>query len=160
MNYIIRKDNHFGFHLPRLQYNLKKLNFNVLVDKNCEYHLGDNDQYDINKLYGISWGLHHKNSFRIGWTYDELEHAIKLFLYTYNNSVRSWDYLCTIPLEYKLKFNITFTRENNIIVIKWLDKTEIIYFEFPEKKWGYYLWPYFGGNKKAPHNITIKLQQL
>jgi len=32
--------------------------------------------------------------------------------------------------------------------------------EYPEKSWGYYLFPYFGGNMTAPQDMEVELEMV
>ena len=68
----LKKDSHYsGF---RFNPNCDKKSFRieVIFTNECAYpSFGDVDDHDINKLYGISWGMHHKNSYRIGWRSDQ-----------------------------------------------------------------------------------------
>lgn len=155
----IRKGFHSSLHPIKLHKDKKAISFDVSFDPNCRYDLESNDQYDINKLYGISWGYHMKNSFRIGWNWDLLRDHINLWSYTHNNGVIEAEYIDFVPTDYNLKIDVFFNREKNNIIIKWLNQEKTIAFKFPENKWGYYLWPYFGGNRRSPHTITIKLKE-
>ncbi len=160
-NFKIRKGSHYSLHLPKFQYNLQELNFIVNFDSNCEYILGNQHQLDINKLYGISFGNHMKNSVRIGWNYNPNRKVIELWAFLHQNSKMSWEYLGDTIVEKNTKFNIQFRRNINTIVINWGENNkEIINFNFPEAKYGYYLFPYFGGTQVSPNTMNIKIEQL
>ena len=74
------------------------------------------DDEDINKLYGFSYGVHHKNSLRFSWKPDfNNKGMIKVSAY-------------------------------------WID------FVKPKFTWGYFLFPYFGGNNTAANNMTITIK--
>jgi hypothetical protein len=76
MSYRIKKNNHYsGFHFRPILGNMK-LSFECILDETCTYNLGDVDQYDINKLIGLSYGYHHINSIRLGWNYNNILHQI------------------------------------------------------------------------------------
>ncbi len=160
-NFKIRKDSHFCLHLPKFQYNLQELNFIANFDSNCEYIINPEDQLDINKLYGISFGHHLKNSFRVGWTYNPNKKVIELWAFLHQDSKMSWEYLGDTIVEKNTKFNIQFRRNINTIVINWGDnQKEIITYKFPENKLGYYLFPYFGGTQPSPNTLNIKIEQI
>ena len=79
-----------------MHYSLSFLNFKPVINKkhyyfrynvkfypSCRYNIGE-DQSDINKLFGLSFGFHHNQSERIGWRYDRITDKIELLLYTYH----------------------------------------------------------------------------
>jgi len=124
----------------------------------------DPDDLDISKLCGFSYGLHHNNSVRIGWTPDfKKEDQFILYFYLYNNGVRitrefskinsDIDYSLTISFD-AFEF-VTFDMSNDagIMPVKASEK-----FILPACKIGYSLWWYFGGNKTAPKKMVIWLK--
>lgn len=125
------------------------------------YHFEDADQYDVNKLFGFSLGLHHNNSVRFGWRPNEELSRVEIVGYEYLNKLR----IPTIPItEIQLDKWYKFTIKYNAI----LSQIEYIVSDNEKQfgvihpitlrhKWnfGYRLYLYFGGNKKAPHDITI-----
>ncbi len=160
-NFKIRKGSHFCLHLPKFQYNLQELNFIVNFDSNCEYIIENEHQLDINKVYGISFGNHLKNSFRIGWNYIPNTKVIGLWIFVHQNGKMSWEYIGYTTVNKDIKFNIQFRRNINTIIINWGDNNkEIITYKFPEVKWQYYLFPYFGGTQTAPNTMNIKIEQI
>lgn len=160
-NFLIRK----GFHrsnkiIPRFHKNLESIEFVAIFDSNCNYDLKNDNNLDINKLYGISWGWHHKDSFRIGWNIKN--NKISLFSYYYNDGYRRNEELCQIDFNEPIIFKIRFHKGLDAIIVDWIksDKTkgtEAIEYYFPETNYGYYLWPYFGGNEVAPHKMRIRI---
>lgn len=135
--------------------NYSELKFTVKFDSSAIYQTTDPlNQNDINKLYGFSDnnGDHHQFSARFGWRWSA--HALRLFGYTYNNGLRASKELgniqigsnniCSIRVgigQYYFTLNGTtdsMSRES-------LSTTAI----------GYQLYPYFGGDETAPHDINI-----
>ena len=125
----------------------------------------DIDDLDINKFFGFSLGWHHKDSIRVGWTPDfNNKGRFTLYFYLYNNSVRSFtrfteikgdtDYSIKILLEYG---RVTFELfdSNGESIAKSSER-----FVVPEKRLGYYLWFYFGGNKVAPGKMTAWIKTI
>jgi len=164
---IIKKNRHYPiplapFSLPIWvnKYNYTVISHDFNFTDSCMFDLVDADQHDVNKLFGFSIGYHHKTSFRFGWRPILKNNDIQIVAYEYQEGVR----LPTMIIdEVKLNewhnFNIkyspiqesttytfngnTFTNEVNI-----------------EKKYGlgYTLGVFFGGNEKAPHDITIYMK--
>jgi hypothetical protein len=141
----------------------------------CRYDLGDIDQYDINKLYGMGavninlfkhtktkpWYLFYKDTcIRIGWRYDIINDRIELFSYMYVDSHRKWKYLCSVKIgqifgsEVKIfhgSMVARITDEDGVTVA--LHREKLLK---PKRSWFFItLEAYFGGNRKAPNNIFI-----
>lgn len=140
--------------------------FKFKFDKSCLFEVKDADDYDINKLFGFSFGWHHKNSIRLGWRPSALnEKKIQLFAYWYNHSIRSSGFICEIDADVIYRANINCYFQNNTIRISIVQENNthligsfaIQKFDFPKIRLGYYLFPYFGGNKEAPHDMKIHI---
>ncbi len=173
--FLIKKGNHYAFHFPKFHFG-KKNEFEVrfIFNTGCKYDLGGDDNYDINKLWGVSFGLHHKNSFRIGWNSAGVDtniisphvmgdKSIALFCYIYNNGVRTYEQIGVINEENLGKWKVKFDFDNNRIALSngFSDAAPKYFpFKFPKFKWGYYLFPYFGGNQEAPNDKIIYLAAL
>lgn len=144
-----------------------KINRNVLFNNNCDYVFNDNDQYDINKLFGFSFGFHHKNSARFGWRWDVEKKNMEILAYVYRNSkrVKEWEeniHICNIGMLESSKMEIKVEKGYYIFSVKKTNIESNIEYSLKIKHgrkcfWGYFLNPYFGGNKKAPHDMTIML---
>ena len=155
--YTIPKGEHYSMHLPKPYLGLKKeFNLKVIFGESCRYDLSGVDQLDINKLWGVSFGNHEQNSIRIGWNYDQTTDLITLYSYIYNDGERFYeeigsvkiDDICEIKFQmYSNSFSFEIAKEG------WFSGD----YNYPSIKLGYYLFPYFGGNKVAPHTINIKL---
>jgi hypothetical protein len=119
------------------------------------YHFGDVDDLDINKLFGRSFGLHHKNSVRFGWRIDG--NKIAIYSYSYVNGQRISNMITKCSVEKEYKFTMT-TKDKLTILEVDCDSYKIRYgVETGGSNFGYKLYPYFGGNKTAPHDLTIYL---
>lgn len=159
--YIIPKGWHYSLHLPKPYLGIKK-NFNIKVKftDSCRYNLNNADQQDINKLFGVSFGSHQDNSIRIGWNYNLVTGEIDIYSYEYERGIR-WLFtkigsvaigdLTYIDLSlahytYSIRINDGISGFGNYI------------FNYPAIKLGYYLYPYFGGNQPAPHDVKIEME--
>lgn len=129
--------------------------FSFRFDESAKYDLLDVDQYDTNKLIGFKYGIDpHKNSARFGWRWSLDKQHIVIVGYSYVNGDRSI-------------FDIGYCLPNESCngEIEVTDKEFIYRFRGVEYKaaktknsmWKFFLFPYFGGNKKAPHNINIEM---
>jgi hypothetical protein len=125
------------------------------------YQFNDEDQYDVNKLFGFSLGFHHINSVRFGWRPSEDLTKMEIVGYEYLNKLR----IPTVPIyevelnkwyKYELKYNGVYNHIEYNISDSINDFCTIHPITL-KHKWniGYKLYLYFGGNKKAPHDILI-----
>jgi len=132
--------------------------FHFMFTESCLFDLKDEDQYDVNKLFGFSIGHHQKDSsFRIGWRPDLNKKEIEIVAYEYHNGIRQK----TMSMG-NVKINHFYN--GFIAYLPFADKT---YYKFGnleienkhnlKKKFGlgYTLGLYFGGNEKAPQDIII-----
>lgn len=164
MIYTIEQGNHsanglnFGIHSNGVT--VKKT---VRFLPNCHYNLGNENQFDINKLYGFSVGLLQSNQFnsaRFGWRWSIKKQKIELLAYVYINGVRinEWDIdtlICNVELNAIIKTQISIEGPHY--------RFEVIGTEGGVKHItrsgsgaGYNQYPYFGGNEVAPHTMHIE----
>jgi hypothetical protein len=130
-----------------------------MFTESCLYDLKDEDQWDVNKLFGFSIGMHHKISFRFGWRSILETKEIEIVAYEYYDGVRQvtkiidrvgineWHryILCYYPLIQKVVYYISGAKKGLTTDVKIKKKWG----------WGYTLGLYFGGNDKAPQKIVI-----
>jgi len=160
-SFLIKKGNHRSGFYPNIHFGLKNLKYQVLFTDSCLYKFNDVDDFDINKLFGISFGFHHKNSARFGWNVEEGQIAI--YAYCYKLGIRYSRRIAIIPINkififeintYDVYFEFKITNyDGKIISLANIAKAKCC-------KWGYKLFPYFGGNKTAPHTMTIKMKEF
>ena len=184
----IKKGNHYPF--PRFAIGLPKwVNKNKPTQmaksywftESCLYDLKDEDQHDVNKLFGFSIGLHHNTSFRFGWRADLETHSIEIVGYEYQDKVRqATTHICNIALRSSAYFLLYYLPEGKIEYAVFQDNTHyekymemkdairnvveatIINIVKIKKKWGlgYTLGLYFGGNETAPQDIIIHSKKI
>lgn len=176
MTYKIRKGNNSVgllnriFHF-KLFYNKSPLKYKAIFTDSCRYNLKDIDQLDINKLFGIgyfSWNLspHHIDSARFGWRWNEQKQKIEIFVYCYINGERVIDPLYECDLNKQYTFTLIINKHNKLYNFNVRETLRPNYYDsvlIPfnhNKKLGFFLEPYFGGNKTAPHKIIINLQKM
>lgn len=151
-----------GFHFKPHICN-KFLQYDITFNRSAQYLFRDIDQYDINKLFGVSYGLHHNNSARFGWrSVGNYSPKVEILAYCYINGKRVEEdgdnlFIAIVDLDspytYRINvtknvYNFTILQNNRIIGEKEIEHNGLTF-------WGYHLYPYFGGNKKAPHDINI-----
>lgn len=162
--YIIRKGRHRCRHGMRLYYGKVHGKYLFNFDKTCLYEKRNEDDSDLNKLLGWSYGWHQKNSIRIGWR--SLAGKIELFFYMYNNGHRLLGKLTEVKADRWYKIKIEVLEEYNCVAftLRTADgglicKTSET-FVIPRFVMGYKLYPYFGGNNMAPRDMKIKLEEV
>jgi hypothetical protein len=144
-----------GIHI-KLHCGKNILRYSVRFDESCIYNLGDVDQLDINKLCGISFGLHHNNSARFGWAC--VGDRIELYAYCYVDKKRVWKSLGLVDINktYDLHLDVQKGAYNFFV---YAHGTDLLSAQSIPKtitcKYGYMLYPYFGGN-----DIRIELDTV
>lgn len=167
-HYIIKKGRHYSKRGIRLHWGKIYGKYLFNFDKTCLYEKRDDGDFDLNKLLGWSYGWHQKNSIRIGWRPGAVAGfaeagKIELFFYMYNKGHRLSGQLAEVSAErwyimeievlefYKVAAFTLRTADGGLIC-----KTSET-FVVPGFVPGYELYPYFGGNNTAPHDMKIEL---
>jgi hypothetical protein len=138
-----------------------------MFDRTSQYYHGNIDQYDINKLFGLSYGLHHKNSVRFGWrSVGNFSPKIEILSYCYVDGRRVSEeddnlFIAMINIGEWYTYRINVCEKDYTFTIFKNGQT-VGRIEIPHRGitwWGYHLYPYFGGNRKAPHDIRIHFKK-
>ena len=155
MRYIIPKGWHFSLPwIPRLYRNKISYKWEVEFDKSCEYNIGVY-QLDWNKLVGVTNHLNpRKHSIRIAWRY----YNGVIQLASYKEEDYKFTYLRLGEVELGKKAVVELFFSMNFVRVTVNDKPTTYYFE--KKKWTWRLNPYFGGTRKAPHTMKLKLTKI
>lgn len=165
--YTFYKGFHFTIHLPKFFSMYRNENFTINQTFNfspsCLYKFNTIDDYDINKLFGLNIGMTlepHKNSFRFGWNCQDDNGTITIFKYEYINGIRNYQKLFNVNTNTVYEYQIQRTR-NKIIYTIFDDDGELIiqsitpFIMKNEYEFGYYCYPYFGGNNPSPHKMVL-----
>ena len=153
--YTIKK----GKHKSGLRYkpfsNKTSLKLTFMFDSTAVYQLEDRDQFDLNKLAGLAFGRsHHTNSARICWRYNIDKSCVELFGYIYDNKIRSFEHIADCQINVEQNASLVVKDKSATFNINGTSKT----FKTSKwPKWGYRLFPYFGGDKVAPHDVNVWL---
>jgi hypothetical protein len=146
----------FPFWVGRKKTSIRTAKF--MFTESCMFDLKDEDQWDVNKLFGFSIGHHHHTSFRFGWRPLLKENLVEIVAYEYHDSKRQK----TIPFhkvelnkwyEYTIMYDPIKKQIHYLVSAGGFQRHDLSI----KRKWGlgYTLGIYFGGNEKAPQNITI-----
>lgn len=137
------------------------MSFTVRFNYSAQYkNIDPVNQYDINKLWGFSEYLFspHRDSARIGWNWRNGQ--LYLRPYSYCNGMTTID-----PPELPVRIDrdiecLILVREDEYIF--YLDGTNhrviMPRTKGPTSFIGIQLYPYFGGNEKAPHTISLQIK--
>jgi len=159
VQYVIPKGEHYANGNDFKALDVSEMKFVVRFDSSCIYQTTDpQNQWDINKLYGFADNnaLHQQYSARFGWRWSE--GALRLFAYTYNNAVRDSKELAVIPIGKEVHCSIRVTNETYVFSVGEKQETMARLSGTPTAK-GYQLYPYFGGDEVAPHEVRIWIKE-
>lgn len=135
------------------------LKFKVRFDETAMYTTkAKENQADINKLYGFSdcGTHHHENSARIGWRW--YNQQLELHAYAYVDGKRKTEFIKAIPFDSFVECEIAVL--DNEFLFRVGDKEVKITRACTLDPGGYRLYPYFGGDEVAPHDINIDIQEM
>jgi len=158
--YTIKKGQQFCDKSTFVAVEYSELKFVVKFDSTAIYNtLIPSNQYDINKLYGFSDNdsAHHLYSARFGWRWSD--QALRLFAYVYNNGIRTSKELGTIRIDTENNCSIKVTGGHYVFSLNNNTDT-LLRSSTTSKEKGYKLYPYFGGDETAPHDINIFIKEL
>jgi hypothetical protein len=131
----------------------------VKFDSSAIYITKDaGNQYDVNKLYGFSdnGSSHQQFSARLGWRWSD--NALRLFGYTYNNGQFSFEEIAKISIGLENDCAIIVSGTSYIFTVNGKTVTMPRLSEGTVAT-GYKLFPYFGGDEPAPHDIHIWIKE-
>lgn len=158
MTYTIKQGNHYCTPFPIPKLGRLEMEQYVSFDDSCKYNLKTKDQYDINKLFGLSYGNHHYNSDRIGWRYLVEEDVFELLTYSYINGVR----IPSISLgkvkaneKFRVRIQTLIKNGKRFVVFELNDKCVAKEYKVSKVWIKYTLGLYFGGNRTAPHDMKV-----
>ena len=159
ITYLIPKGQQYSKPNPLVFTAVSKVSFIAVFDSSCIYKTVDPaNQDDINKLYGFSdCNTHHlTNSARIGWRWSK--DSLRLFGFVHNDGNMLWQEITSAPIGSKIRCSITCLADTYSFVVN--GKTTSLPRHCSGKYTRYKLFPYFGGDEVAPHDIKIRITEL
>ncbi|WP_345162372.1 hypothetical protein [Nibribacter koreensis] len=144
---------------PLKTFTKSKIKFEVKFDSTAIYTTKDpNNQADINKLYGMAdcGAFHHVSSARFGWRW--YKGKLELHAYSYKDGKNTSTFITDIDLNKSYVCELTLTDGKYTYQVK-NNKVEHER-SCSGQGQGYQLYPYFGGDEKAPHTINIKIKEI
>jgi hypothetical protein len=156
--YTIKKGGHSSSS-PFKVVSADRIRFEVVFDSSAIYKTAKPaNQADINKLYGLSdcGSDHHTNSARFGWRW--YNNQLEIHAYTYLNKKRQSALVGVVPLGKPAVYEIKMQEGEYVFTLNGVQV------KLPRacngKGEGYQLYPYFGGDEVAPHDIKIAIKEL
>ncbi|MDB5255606.1 MAG: hypothetical protein JWM14_301 [Chitinophagaceae bacterium] len=138
-----------------------ELKFKAKFDSSAIYTTIDpSNQDDTNKLLGLSdcGTLHQTNSARFGWRW--VNNQLEIMAYCYIGEIRPEPVrVAIVELNTVNTYSIAFKSDRYIFTVNDTNKVEV-----PKScdynGLRYKLYPYFGGDEPAPHEINIWIEEL
>lgn len=159
-NYTIRQGQQYCDQNTFAMVEYAELKFVVKFDSSAIYStVNPSNQYDINKLYGFSDNdsLHQRFSARFGWRWSD--NALRLFAYVYNSGIRTSKELGAVQIGAENNCSIKVANKYYVFSLNNITDT-LMRSSTTARGSGYKLYPYFGGDEAAPHNINILIKEL
>ena len=140
----------------------QELKFRAQFDSSAIYTTVDPlNQDDTNKLLGLSdcgSPSHQINSARFGWRW--FNNQLEIMSYCYIDGVRPEPVrVATVELNTVNSYSIAFKEDKYIFTVNDTSQVEVSK-KCDYKGLRYKLFPYFGGDEKAPHEIRIWIEEL
>lgn len=138
-----------------------RLVFTARFDETARYDLVTQDQHDINKLMGFAEAnsLHQENSARLGWRYSVENDNVEIFSYIYRDGQRSFNKISEVDLNETIEYQINLFEDEYEFVVNGFSFRE--HRDIDQQVGVYYrLFPYFGGDEVAPHDINIYIKEV
>ena len=168
--YVIKKGNHYCSisifeRIAAIGWKVNRYQVRFVLETTCWWASPrNNDDNDLNKLTGISYGLNdHSNSVRLTWAPDFTSNGrIKIYGYVYDEKTTdpkfTYQYITSVQTGQSCdglievqgnKYKITV---NGVSVL--MDNLH------PDSSLCFRLYPYFGGNNTAPQDMAIDIEYL
>jgi len=155
--FTIRKGEHRSTN--NLNFSKRKIfNWDVQFDSSAVYQTVDTlNQLDINKLIGWSdCGEDHiRSSIRFGWRWTD---SLEIHWFKHEDGNFTFNKITSISLNETHRFHLQIHETEYELHV---DEFQIFIQRKCRKfKRKYKLYPYFGGNETAPHDIEIKIKEI
>lgn len=138
------------------------LAFTARFDQSVRYDLENKNQKDINKLMGFSDcnSLHHENSVRFGWRYSLEKDLVEIFSYAYTNGVVGYQHMGDVAIDETSHYQIQIIEDKFYLLLNGEIGQEVQRGSNCDAGLYYKLFPYFGGDETAPHDISIYIKEI
>ncbi len=153
----IKKGKHrsgYRYYADRRDY----IEFEVIFDESAIYKSkSPSNQADVNKLYGVSdCGRDHMEySIRFGWRY--FNDSLQILWFKHTAGEFTFDVIKEINTDQIYTCSLEITENEYILCVD--DVCTVTDRTCMQNYKRYYLYPYFGGDETAPHDIVIRIKE-
>lgn len=158
---VLPKNSHYstGWSLGGLHTGITEMEHLVKFSEECLTLPGHPDcDGDFNKIFGFSYGYHHRNSVRIGWK--AVGDRIRLAAYLYDGGKRLMKGFAWVAPEQFYAVGITVDPETRQAYFYCGSQHQVVLPFGARPAWGYYLQPYYGGDCVAPVSMAIEIRNI
>lgn len=159
--FITRKGDHYS--MPRWSESMhgQTLMFDARFDMSAVYDFEDiSIQSSKNKLMGFCDcnSLPHENSARFAWQW--FNNRLEIYAYCYASGNREEKFIGVVNINEYNHYELEFSSDQYIFRLN--NQTPVIMKRGATCNTGVYskLWPYFGGQVAAPHDVTINIKSI
>lgn len=156
--YLIPQGQHQS-NVPMRMFNTDKIEVDVKFNPCAVYQTVDPvQQHSINKLIGFSdFGAHHhQHSARFGWKW--INEQMEVHAYCYVNGERKEAFVGVAEIGKYHHLELHLQEDKYVFFMDNLPAVEIERANQSNSGNRYMLWPYFGGQETAPHDILIQMK--
>lgn len=159
MNYKCLKNWHYFLPiLPIVYFNKIRYKWNVKFSENCAYTFDDDDALDVNKLVGVQETINPRiRSMRVGWRWNTKLNRVDLFSYKEVDHKFDIRYIATVCTDRYITIKMIFKKQECLLIVD--GKVHNIDYQL-NSRLTFMSLPYFGGNKKAPHEMCIDVTNI
>lgn len=144
---------------PKVYYDKSYFLWHACFEPSCGYFIDGPDQYDINKLVGVSNSiLPRVNSLRVGWRYNKRTAKIDVGVYREVNYKKEWHYMASFDFNEYFPIDMFLNPDQTATIM--IGNKATVNVEFDHNRLLFGLNPYFGGTSVAPHSMTLHLKQM
>ena len=142
----------------------RELHFQVSFGDGVRYTTADpQNQSDWNKLLGFTTNRIHKNSIRLGWSWNPATQRVRLGYYGYLDGARVMPQLTSVALGEWADVTIRFDDGGMSLSVNGVEHSERgslgIASWVPVSTW-FLRTAYFGGDEKAPHTMDLDVRGI
>jgi hypothetical protein len=157
--YFIKKGEHYSNQSGITVLNSARLKCDVIFDSSAIYQNSQAyNQGDVNKLIGFSdcGAGHHENSARLGWNWNGSQ--IVIYAYAYSGTQRIIQPIDSVKIGRTISCSVEAIEGNYHFAV---GESKVSIQRFCGNYTGefYKLFPYFGGDETAPHDIRIYIKE-
>lgn len=161
-DFTIPAGNHRSLPILTIPFVGTQMYISAIFDESAKYEFPvekSSDQGDVNKLYGFSdcGGSHMQNSARFGWNW--YNNKLSVYAFTHVAGKLNFQFLSDVDFNKPYHGSIQIHPDKKSYIFNFNGNTVLMERGCQElRAWGYHLFPYFGGQQVAPHEIKLNIK--